>query len=162
MPHPRDVYFTFSSTADINFDVVSLELTEALCELYCLTVNLVSTSANADFAQLLDQHAALTLRQGEQPVPHVHGLTSRFEKGKTGFRRTVYRAVTRPQLARSTTSDTVNRPASWSIKAPTTNATTTPAVTSTMTQARPARRCTQRRRCAPGAGAGVLSGRSLC
>lgn len=161
MPHPRDVRFIFS-TADINFDVVSLEITEGLCELYCLTVNLVSTSAIADFAQLLDQHAALSLWQGEQPVRHVHELISRFEQDKTGFHRTAYRAVIEPQLARATSSDTVNRPASWSIKTPTTNATTTPAVTSTMTLARSARRCTQRRQCAPGAGTGVLSGRPLC
>lgn len=100
-PFPRDVRFTFSSTADINFDVVSFELTEGLCELYCLTVDLVSTSANANFAQLLDQPAALTIWQGEQPVRHVHGLISRFEQGKTGFRRTAYRAVIEPQLARA-------------------------------------------------------------
>ncbi|NWD83465.1 type VI secretion system tip protein VgrG, partial [Pseudomonas reactans] len=99
MPNPRDVRFTFSSSADINFDVVSFELTEGLCELYCLSVDLVSTSANADFAQLLDQPAALTIWQGEQPVRHVHGLISRFEQGKTGFRRTAYRAVIEPQLA---------------------------------------------------------------
>ncbi|MBC3270218.1 type VI secretion system tip protein VgrG [Pseudomonas sp. SWRI81] len=102
MPHPRDVRFTFSSTAAINFDVVSFELTEELCKLYCLTVDLVSTSATADFAQLLDQPATLTIWQGEQPVRHVHGLISRFEQGKTGFRRTAYRAVIEPQLARAT------------------------------------------------------------
>ena len=73
MPNPRDVRFTFSSTANIDFDVASFELTEGICELYCLTVNLVSHSATADFAQLLDQPAALTIWQGEQPVRHVHG-----------------------------------------------------------------------------------------
>lgn len=102
MPRPREVRFTFSSTADINFDVVAFELTEGLCELYRLTVDLVSTSATADFVQLLDQPAALTIWQGEQPVRHVHGLISRFEQGKTGFRRTAYRAVIEPQLARAT------------------------------------------------------------
>ena len=102
MSHPRDVRFTFSSTADIDFDVASFELTEGLCELYCLTVDLVSSSANANFAQLLDQPATLTLWQGEQPVRHVQGLISRFEQGKTGFRRTAYRAVIEPQLARAT------------------------------------------------------------
>jgi hypothetical protein len=50
MPHPRDVRFTFSSTADIDFDAVLFGLTEGLCKLYCLTVDLICTSANAFFA----------------------------------------------------------------------------------------------------------------
>ncbi|WP_339532778.1 contractile injection system protein, VgrG/Pvc8 family [Pseudomonas mucidolens] len=74
MPHPRAVRFTLSSTANINFDVVSFELTGGLCELYYLTIDLVRTSADANFAQLLDQPATLTIWQGEQPVRHVHGL----------------------------------------------------------------------------------------
>lgn len=102
MPNLRDVRFAFSSNASIDFDVVSFELTEGIGELYCLTVDLVSTSATADFAQLLDQPATLTIWQGEQAVRHVHGLISRFEQGKTGFRRTAYRAVIEPQLSRAT------------------------------------------------------------
>ncbi|MGO4332960.1 contractile injection system protein, VgrG/Pvc8 family [Cupriavidus sp. M-11] len=31
---------------------------------------------------------------------HVHGLVSSFEQGDTGFRRTRYRAVVEPALAR--------------------------------------------------------------
>lgn len=50
MSHPRDVRFTFSSTADIDFDAVLFGLTEGLCKLYCLTVDLICTSANAFFA----------------------------------------------------------------------------------------------------------------
>ena len=102
MPHPCDVRFTFNSSAAINFDVVSFELTEGICELYRLTVNLVSASSTADFAQLLDQPGVLTIWQGGQAVRHVHGLISRFEQGKTGFRRTAYCAVLEPQLARAT------------------------------------------------------------
>ena len=71
MPNSRTVRFTFSSTADINFDVVSFELTEGLCELYFLTVDLVSTSANADFAQLLDQPATLTIWQCQTLRPRL-------------------------------------------------------------------------------------------
>ncbi|MFK0314405.1 type VI secretion system Vgr family protein [Pseudomonas sp. NPDC090233] len=103
MSNLNDVRFTFSTPADeaIAFDVVSFELTEAVSELYRLEVELVSASADANFATLLDQPAVLTIWQQEQPVRHVHGLISSFEQGKTGHRRTRYRAVIEPQLARA-------------------------------------------------------------
>ncbi|MGF6594775.1 type VI secretion system Vgr family protein [Pseudomonas sp. 2835] len=101
MPGQRDVRFTFSSTADIDFDVVSFELNEGISQLYRLTIELVSTAADADFATLLDQPAALTIWQGNQAVRHVQGLISRFDQGQTGFRRTRYRAEIEPQLARA-------------------------------------------------------------
>ena len=103
MSNLNDVRFTFSTPADeaIAFDVVSFELTEGVSQLYRLEVQLVSFADNADFANLLDQPAVLTLWQQQQPVRHVHGLISRFEQGKTGHRRTRYRAVIEPQLARA-------------------------------------------------------------
>lgn len=101
MSRPQDVRFTFSSSADIEFDVVSFELTEGISELYCLNVELVSDSANADFATLLDKPAVLTIFQSGQPIRYVHGLISLFEQGKTGFRRTWYRARLEPELARA-------------------------------------------------------------
>ncbi|MBA6106132.1 contractile injection system protein, VgrG/Pvc8 family, partial [Pseudomonas monteilii] len=102
MSNLNAVRFTFSTPADETtpFDVVSFELTEGICQLYCLKVELVSDFDNADFANLLDQPAVLTIWQQEQPVRHVHGLISSFEQGKTGHRRTRYRAVIEPQLAR--------------------------------------------------------------
>ncbi|WP_278940097.1 type VI secretion system Vgr family protein [Pseudomonas helleri] len=101
MSRPQDVRFTFSSTADIAFEVVSFELSEGISELFCLNVELISESANADFATLLDKPATLTLFQGGQAVRYVHGLISQFEQGKTGFRRTWYRARIEPELARA-------------------------------------------------------------
>ncbi|AYO00662.1 type VI secretion system tip protein VgrG [Pseudomonas sp. LTGT-11-2Z] len=103
MSNLNAVRFTFSTPADETtpFDVVSFELTEGICQLYCLKVELVSDFDNADFANLLDQPAVLTIWQQEQPVRHVHGLISSFEQGKTGHRRTRYRAVIEPQLARA-------------------------------------------------------------
>ena len=101
MSRPQDVRFTFSSTADIAFEVVSFELSEGISELFCLNVELISESANADFATLLDKPATLTLFQGGLPVRYVHGLISQFEQGKTGFRRTWYRARIEPELARA-------------------------------------------------------------
>ncbi|MGE8348824.1 contractile injection system protein, VgrG/Pvc8 family, partial [Pseudomonas helleri] len=76
MPSSQNVRFTFSSTADIAFEVVSFELSEGISELFCLNVELISESANADFATLLDKPATLTLFQGDQPVRYVHGLIS--------------------------------------------------------------------------------------
>ncbi|ATP50053.1 type VI secretion system tip protein VgrG [Pseudomonas putida] len=103
MSNLNDVRFTFSTPADeaINFDVVSFELNEAVSELYRLDIELVSASDDADFATLLDQPAVLTIWQQQEAVRHVHGLISSFEQGKTGHRRTRYRAVIEPQLARA-------------------------------------------------------------
>ncbi|UQB79488.1 type VI secretion system tip protein VgrG [Pseudomonas shirazica] len=103
MSNLNDVRFTFSTPADeaIQFDVVSFELTEGVSQLYRLEVELVSFADDADFATLLDHPALLTIWQQEQPVRHVHGLISSFEQGKTGHRRTRYRAIVEPQLARA-------------------------------------------------------------
>ena len=103
MSNFNDVRFTFSTPADeaIAFDVVSFELTEGVSELYRLEVELVSFADNADFATLLDQPAVLTIWQQDEAVRHVHGLISSFEQGTTGHRRTRYRAVVEPQLARA-------------------------------------------------------------
>ncbi|HDS1818333.1 TPA: hypothetical protein QEM96_002991 [Pseudomonas putida] len=103
MSNLNDVRFTFSTPADeaIKFDVVSFELTEAVSALYRLDIELVSACDDADFATLLDQPAVLTIWQQQQPVRHVHGLISSFEQGNTGHRRTRYRAVIEPQLARA-------------------------------------------------------------
>ncbi|MFK3817141.1 type VI secretion system Vgr family protein [Pseudomonas sp. NPDC089407] len=103
MSNLNDVRFTFSTPADeaISFDVVSFELNEAVSQLYRLEVELVSFADDADFATLLDQPAVLTIWQQDEAVRHVHGLISSFEQGKTGHRRTRYRAVIEPQLARA-------------------------------------------------------------
>ncbi|WP_049870559.1 type VI secretion system Vgr family protein [Pseudomonas cremoricolorata] len=103
MSNAQEVRFTFSTPADgaIAFEVVSFELTEGISELYRLEIELASFTDQADFAALLDQPAVLTLWQQQRPVRHVHGLISSFEQGKTGHRRTRYRAVIEPQLARA-------------------------------------------------------------
>ncbi|HHJ1297503.1 MULTISPECIES: type VI secretion system Vgr family protein [Pseudomonas] len=103
MSNLNDVRFTFSTPADeaSAFDVVSFELKEGISELYRLEIELVSFADDADFATLLDQPAVLTIWQQDEAVRHVHGLISSFEQGKTGHRRTRYRAVIEPQLARA-------------------------------------------------------------
>ncbi|MBV4460113.1 type VI secretion system tip protein VgrG [Pseudomonas sp. COR58] len=97
----RDLRFTFSVlSGQLEFEVVEFTLEEALCEPFCLTVELASYNSAIDFGQVLDHPALLTIWQGATPVRYVHGLVSSFTQGKTGFRRTRYRAVIEPQLAR--------------------------------------------------------------
>ncbi|NNB43706.1 type VI secretion system Vgr family protein [Pseudomonas chlororaphis] len=97
----RDLRFTFSVLSGrMEFEVVAFTLEEAISEPYRLTLELASDHPSIDFAQVLDQPALLTIWQGSTAVRHVHGLVSSFTQGKTGFRRTRYRAVVEPQLAR--------------------------------------------------------------
>ena len=97
----RDLKFTFSITStQLEFDVVQFELIEALCEPFRLTVDLASYQSGIDFKQVLDQPALLTIWDGTNPARYVHGMVSSFTQGATGFRRTRYRAVVEPQLAR--------------------------------------------------------------
>lgn len=97
----RDLQFTFSVlTAQVAFEVVEFTLEEALSEPFRLTLELASDNGAIDFGQILDQPALLTIWQGGLQVRHVHGLVSSFTQGKTGFRRTRYRLLVEPQLAR--------------------------------------------------------------
>ncbi len=99
MPTQSDLRFTFA-VGSTEFEVVAFTLDEGLCETYTLALDLASFDAAIDFGQVLDQPAHFTLWQGSRPVRHVWGLVSAFEQGDTGFRRTRYRAVVEPRLAR--------------------------------------------------------------
>lgn len=101
MPHLSDLRFTFVPAARVEFDVVEFTLDEALSQPYVLEVTLSSSNPAVDFAALLDQPATFTIWRGAQPVRHVHGIVTGFEQGDTGFRRTRYRAVVEPALARA-------------------------------------------------------------
>ncbi|NBF13585.1 contractile injection system protein, VgrG/Pvc8 family, partial [Pseudomonas sp. Fl4BN1] len=97
----RDLKFTFSVlTAQVAFEVVEFTLEEGLSEPYRLTLELASANSAIDFGQILDQPSVLTIWQGSTQVRHVHGLVSSFTQGTTGFRRTRYRMLVEPQLAR--------------------------------------------------------------
>ena len=97
----RDLRFTFSVLdSRLAFEVVEFTLEEALCEPFRLSLELASENATIDFAQVLDKPTLLTIWQGSTAVRHVHGLVSSFTQGTTGFRRTRYRVVVEPQLAR--------------------------------------------------------------
>ncbi|HFH4390322.1 TPA: type VI secretion system Vgr family protein [Pseudomonas aeruginosa] len=94
-----DLRFTFTAGADA-FEVVEFRLTEGLSETFLLDVELSCANPAIDFGQVLDRPALLTIWQGGQPVRYVHGLVTSFQQGNTGFRRTRYRAIVEPRLAR--------------------------------------------------------------
>ncbi|KFF32171.1 type VI secretion system Vgr family protein [Pseudomonas paraeruginosa] len=100
MPHQADLRFTFRMVDGMEFEVIEFTLDEALSETFRLELDLASPDPAVDFAQVLDRPALFTLWRGEQPVRYVHGLVSTLEQGETGFRRTRYRAVVEPELAR--------------------------------------------------------------
>ncbi|MHA6194122.1 type VI secretion system Vgr family protein [Pseudomonas wadenswilerensis] len=99
MPAQSDLRFTFTAGSD-EFEVVEFHLVEGLSETFRLDVQLSSTNPAVDFGEVLDRPALFTLWQGEQPVRYVHGSVSTFQQGETGFRRTRYRAIIEPRLAR--------------------------------------------------------------
>jgi len=94
------------NTSPIQLDVLSFRMEEGLNAPYVLDVELVSFDSAIDFDAVIDQPATLTIYQSDVAVRHVHGLVSHFEQGKTGHRRTHYRAIVEPSLARlNLTSD---------------------------------------------------------
>ncbi|WP_454727082.1 MULTISPECIES: type VI secretion system Vgr family protein [Cupriavidus] len=100
MPSQSDLRFTFAVAGSVEFEVIEFDLYEALSETFRLDVQLAHASAHLDFASILDQPAVLTIWHGARAVRHVQGRVSTFEAGDTGFRRTRYRAVVEPTLAR--------------------------------------------------------------
>ncbi|WP_420995072.1 type VI secretion system Vgr family protein [Cupriavidus sp. 30B13] len=100
MARQSDLRFTFAVVGGVDFEVIAFDLDEALSETFRLDVQLAHADPGLDFAAILDRPALLTLWRGDEPVRHVHGLVSGFEQGDTGFRRTRYRAVVEPALAR--------------------------------------------------------------
>ena len=102
MPSQSDLRFTFQPlVGQVEFEVVSFELDEAISAPFQLSLELMSYQDDVDFGQLLDQPVLFTLWRGDQPLRYVHGLVSTFSQGETGFHRTRYRAVVEPVLARA-------------------------------------------------------------
>jgi type VI secretion system secreted protein VgrG len=101
MPRQSDLRYTFVTASDSALDVVAFTLKEGLSQPFELDVELSCDNPDVDFAEVLDQPALFTLWRGAQPVRWVHGLVSQFEQDTIGFRRTRYRAVVTPTLARA-------------------------------------------------------------
>ncbi|NBA95428.1 type VI secretion system Vgr family protein [Pseudomonas sp. R5(2019)] len=103
MPSQSDLRFTFDILGGETpgaFDVVEFTLTEGLSETFLLSLELTSPNPAIDFGQVLDRPGLLTIWHGQTPVRFVHGAVSSFVQGDTGFRRTRYRAMVEPRLAR--------------------------------------------------------------
>ncbi|WP_430389161.1 type VI secretion system Vgr family protein [Dyella sp. 20L07] len=106
MPRQSDLRFTFAMSPNGDckrpiFEVVSFELREALSAPFVLTLELSSHDSAIDFGDVLDQSALFTLWRGEHAVRYVHGVVSALQQGTTGARRSRYRVVVEPQLARA-------------------------------------------------------------
>lgn len=101
MPRQSDLRFTFEPLQGDVFEVVEFTFEEGLSQPFKLSLELVSHEPAVDFNRVLDLAALFTLWRGDRPVRHVHGLVSLFSQGDTGFRRTRYRAVVEPTLARA-------------------------------------------------------------
>lgn len=100
MSHQSQMHFTFSVVGGEDFDVIEFHLTEALSETFLLELDLASHNPAIGFDQIVDKAARFIIWNGEQPVRYVHGRISSFFQGETGFRRTRYRALVEPALAR--------------------------------------------------------------
>lgn len=98
MPRQSDLRFTITAPVG-DFEVAAFTLDEALSTPFRLHLELASFDPAIDFAQLLDQPLTLHIAQGSV-LRHVHGLVSTLEQADTGHRRTRYRAVVEPALAR--------------------------------------------------------------
>ena len=105
-----EIRFTFEVTQNaeeennstpIQLDVISFELHEALNTPFSLELELSSFDSAIEFNRVIDRPAVFTIYQGKVPVRYVHGLVSDFEQGKTGARRTRYRALILPSLSRA-------------------------------------------------------------
>ena len=101
MSRPCGYRFSFTPVNGAAFDVIEFTLDEALSETYRLSVELSSFDPAVDFGVVLDQSASFTIWRGDVAVRHVHGVVTEFEQAGTGFRRTRYRAVLEPSLARA-------------------------------------------------------------
>ncbi|CAK9888756.1 MULTISPECIES: type VI secretion system Vgr family protein [Pseudomonas] len=101
MPRQSDLRFTFEPLQGDAFEVVEFQLEEGLSQPFHLSLELASHDPAVDFNRVLDLAALFTIWRGDTPVRYVHGLVSLFSQGDTGFRRTRYRAVVEPSLARA-------------------------------------------------------------
>lgn len=102
MPSQSGLRYSFQPlTADIELEVVSFTLDEALSTPFELHLELISLRDDINFAQLLDKPALFTIWNKRHPVRYVHGLVSNFRQGDSGFHRTRYHAIIEPQLARA-------------------------------------------------------------
>lgn len=80
------------------FDVAGFTLEEGLSTLFTLTVNLVSTRSDIELEAQLLQPGALTVTVSGKEQRTIPGLIASLTQGESGFRRTYYQAVIRPDV----------------------------------------------------------------
>ena len=100
MAAQSDLRFRFAGIDGATFDVVRFELTEGLSRPFRLDLELSSSDPDVALDSLLDSEATFAIERDGEPVRTVHGIVTMFEQGESGFRRTRYRAVVEPALAR--------------------------------------------------------------
>jgi type VI secretion system secreted protein VgrG len=100
LPSQSNLSFTFAIDNAPSFEVVRFKLRERASKPFRLTLDLSSRDAKADLDHLIDSPATFAIHDGDAVVRHVHGMVTQFEQHETGFRRTRYRAVLMPDLAR--------------------------------------------------------------
>ena len=95
-----EIRFRFEVPGGPVFDVVRFELREGLSEPFRLELELSSADSDIDLDSLLDVDATFTIERDDLAVRALHGSVSLFEQCVAGFRRTRYRVVVEPSLAR--------------------------------------------------------------
>ncbi|QGW65991.1 type VI secretion system tip protein VgrG [Lysobacter soli] len=92
--------FTFEGIEGVTFDVVRFELIEAISQPFRLELHLSSADPNIELDALLDRGCVFAIEREGESVRTVHGVISAFEQTASGFRRTRYKAIVEPPLAR--------------------------------------------------------------
>lgn len=102
MKQPNGLQFTarIGSLPDDIFAVYEFRISEALSDIYELTLTLYSADPAIAVADVLDQGAELVIYESGQEQRRFHGVVAEFGRGDTGHRRTRYDLVIKPALWR--------------------------------------------------------------
>lgn len=93
------LYFTckVGDLAEETFAVYKFTLEEALSDLYTLELYVAAKDANIDLAAQICKQANFSVWSGGEAQRTISGVVEGIELGKSGFRRTMYKIIIRPQ-----------------------------------------------------------------
>lgn len=96
----KGLYFScqIGELSDSIFDIVDFTLEEALSSLFTLHIKAASYDADIDLDALLLQPASLTVSVNGEIQRTVNGVVSQALRGNSGFKRTHYTFIIRPEL----------------------------------------------------------------
>ncbi|WP_421621428.1 type VI secretion system Vgr family protein [Alkalilimnicola ehrlichii] len=103
MPIDNGLYLALSRPGAAEADlprVTGFTLDEHLSRPFTLTLDLVHPSPDLAPDDWLEQGLALVIHQASRVTRRVHGVVTKFQRGRTGARRTAYQLVVRPALWR--------------------------------------------------------------